>query len=254
MKLRISRFLLLVLVGILYFFASNTFAFSFKLHPYVLLGAGSTNVGSNKDVTLETDPSPGLLINRYVTDSSSLASFLFGIGADRLYMKLPYDAELRFGGEFFYIRTDKLNGTVEPFINGGSFDTRRFSYRVDSFAWLAKVSAKKVNIFRDFSAYVDFGLGPSLNYASAYKERMINGSTSIPMYPFFQNGSTGKLGVSVGVSLTHMLSHDLEIMCGYRYINLGNAVLNRSDVHPSAPQRLISKDFGHNMFVVTVRR
>lgn len=217
---------------------------------YATAGLGLTMTKHAQDITLSSTP---LLINRYVSESNSHPSFLLGAGLDELFMTFKKGAELRFGLEGLYIRNDGANGTIFPFINGGSFDTRNFKYDIDNYLVLAKGRLNKAKLIKSWDGYFDFGVGASINRLSSYKEYRPQSSSSVPMLQPFGKASTTKFAVSLGGGVSHKVGKRSAISVGYRYINSGNGVLMRSSTYPVALSKLKSAALGHHMLVMSVR-
>jgi len=222
-------------------------------HGYSSLGLGFVNANHRQLLTLEPAPSVNELVNSYTNNSGDHHSFMLGFGFEKPYKKLFNQVELRLGLEGVYLRSDKMEGVVQPFVNGGNFDTRGFGYDIDNYLLLAKGSFRITDYIKDWGGYLDLGIGLSFNHLSEYYEFVPTDSSSVVMPAPFGNSSTNKLGFSIGVGLMHKVSTYSEILIGYRYLNTGNGVLSKSTAHPFALDNLVSPAFGHHMLTMTIK-
>jgi opacity protein-like surface antigen len=216
---------------------------------YAVLGTGAADSKRSQDVTLNNNP----LVNRYVNDSISQSSLLLGVGLDKQFASLKQGLVLRLGIEGVALRNTSIEGTIHPFVNGGSFDTRRFGYDLDNCLLLAKGRFITSKLVKSWKGYFDLGAGVSLNRLSNYYEYRPQGSSSVPMADPFRNHTSAKFAFSLGLGITTKAGRSSEFSIGYRYINTGNGVLSRSQTHPNAVDRLTAKKRGDHFIAMSIR-
>jgi opacity protein-like surface antigen len=194
----------------------------------VMGGVTWSDPSNNRSVEVSSSP---LLINDYLTDKTTRAGYLTGLGLNYSFdhpTEAPFSYLIGLVG--YFVDFGEVAGLKLPLANIGSFDTLNYRYRLKSTSLM--LESKMLYTKYRFQPYGFFGLGVGKNRAYDYKEKPTDptGSAVADPYPFRSKTTTSlayELGLGVQYQIADYPQNHLHYLLSldYRYLNYGSPEL-----------------------------
>ena len=175
-----------------------------------------------------------LVTNNYVTQFSTQTGPFIGLGVAHVCNNLTYDDGMpldfsySLGVSGYYVHLGDVKGIQYPFVNGGSFDTLDYTFKVQSS--VAMFESRFFYHWDEWRPYVFAGLGSAWNQFHDYRESpTIPELGAAPVPNAFGNHTKVSFSYELGLGIQHALyaTEDLifSFSVDYRYLNLGKGEL-----------------------------
>ncbi|MFC3907533.1 hypothetical protein ACFORL_00385 [Legionella dresdenensis] len=190
------------------------------------------------------DNEPYVALNSFVTNSYQTVKKndwqgFWGVGISHAFTALTPQTEFSLGIAGYSLRLGKVRGIEYPFINVGLFDPLTYRFQATSNVILAET--RLLYQAYNWQPFILAGVGDTANRLKGYQEApaSITGS-AVPQVPGFADNTRHNLAYELGFGVQHSLYEDKSRKInysgsvGYRYFNLGSAVLGALPVQTSA--------------------
>lgn len=226
-------------------------SFYSEIHGYLIGGGGGyTRIKDTRNVWLAYTPEPGLE-NEFVTDVKRHQTKMVGTGFEKHFPKQIMNLDSALGLEIDYLSNNSLSGIVRPMINvAPDFDTLNFSYHFNSLSLYVTGKLSKQILLPNLGAYIQGGIGRTMNRLTRYSERFQNDTSAAPMIAPFGDGSNSNFGYFLGFGFSSKIQAT-QFSVGYRYVFSGSAEFKPSPIQQTV-NTLHFSPVTHQFLVVSV--
>lgn len=198
-------------------------------HPYLSVMAGTGT--SNKIGKQQLDTTPGINNGywQYLSDSNYYTTIVCGLNGGYEF-KLKTDILLSLGLGIYQNLNYHSNGQVwyvylSP-VQPQTTHEFNYEYKVlntrlmleTQLAWPFCINNTRLIPF------ILLGIGPSLNLANSYQQKVVNSETNWQLLPDFRTKSTISFAYQLGLGMAYPFNSDRSrLFIAYRYVDLGHA-------------------------------